>query len=58
MGSSYWNMAHGSKPEDGLEDKEGVQTMRNLGHNMAWMLKYLPEGFPSQEKGARTNFIR
>ena len=58
VGSSYWNMVHGSKPEDVLEDKEGIQTMRNLGHNMAWMLKHLREGFPSQEKGARTNFIR
>ena len=58
VGSSYWNMVHGSKPEDVLEDKEGIQTMRNLGRNMAWMLKHLREGFPSQEKGARTNFIR
>ena len=58
VGSSYWNMVHGSKPEDVLEDKEGIQTMRNLGRNMAWMLKNLHEGFPSQEKGARTNFIR
>lgn len=58
VGSSYWNMVHGSKPEDVLEDKEGIQTMRNLGHNMAWMLKGLHTGFPSQEKGARTNFIR
>ena len=58
VGSSYWNMVHGSKPEDVLEDKEGIQTMRNLGHNMAWMLKGLHTGFPAQEMGARTNFIR
>lgn len=51
-------MVHGSKPEDVLEDKEGLQTMRNLGHNMAWMLKGLHTGFPAQEMGARTNFIR
>jgi multimeric flavodoxin WrbA len=38
-GSSYWNMALGRKPGDVLEDAEGIQTMRNLGKNMAWLLK-------------------
>ena len=58
VGSSYWNMVHGSKPEDVLEDQEGVQTMHNLGKNMAWLIKGGREGFPAQEKGARTNFVR
>jgi multimeric flavodoxin WrbA len=38
-GSSYWNMALGRKPGDVLEDAEWIQTMRNLGKNMAWLLK-------------------
>ena len=38
-GSSYWNMALGRKPGDVLEDAEGIQTMRSLGKNMAWLLK-------------------
>ena len=58
VGSSYWNMVHGSKPEDVLEDQEGLQTMHNLGKNMAWLIKGCREGFPAQEKGARTNFVR
>jgi multimeric flavodoxin WrbA len=38
-GSSYWNMALGRKPGDVLEDAEGIQTMKTLGQNMAWLLK-------------------
>jgi multimeric flavodoxin WrbA len=38
-GSTYWNMAIGRNPGDVLEDAEGIQTMRNLGKNMAWLLK-------------------
>ena len=38
-GSTYWNMALGRNPGDVLEDAEGIQTMRNLGKNMAWLLK-------------------
>jgi multimeric flavodoxin WrbA len=38
-GSSYWNMAVGLKPGDVKEDKEGMETMRILGENMAWLLK-------------------
>ena len=38
-GSSYWNMALGRKPGDVLEDAEGLQTMRDLGKNMAWLLR-------------------
>jgi multimeric flavodoxin WrbA len=38
-GSSYWNMALGRNPGDVLEDAEGVQTMKTLGKNMAWLLK-------------------
>jgi len=58
VGSSYWNMVHGSKAEDVLQDEEGVQTMRNLGHNMAAMLK--GESLPSANNtyGSWTCFIR
>lgn len=38
-GSSYWNFAFGAKPGDVLNDTEGIQTMKTLGENMAWLLK-------------------
>lgn len=62
--SSYWNMIHGSKPEETVQDLEGMQTMRNLGHNMAWILKCIEIGkkagvnAPQAEMSVRTNFIR
>ena len=55
---------HGNTPEEVLQDKEGLQTMRNLGKNMAWALKMIDEAKngslnpPEQESGSRTNFIR
>ena len=62
--STYWTMVHGSKPEDVLQDAEGLQTMRNLAANMAWVLRCIEAGKeagiqpPQAESGARTNFIR
>jgi len=38
-GSSYWNFAFGRNPGDVLNDEEGMQTMKTLGENMAWLLK-------------------
>jgi multimeric flavodoxin WrbA len=38
-GSSYWNIAIGRDPGEVLKDEEGVQTMKALGQNMAWLLK-------------------
>lgn len=38
-GSSYWNFAFGREPGDVLNDEEGINTMRTLGQNMAWLLK-------------------
>ncbi|HAM98824.1 MAG TPA: flavodoxin family protein [Marinilabiliales bacterium] len=38
-GSTYWNIAIGRQPGDVLDDEEGMQTMRDLGENMAWLLK-------------------
>ena len=62
--SQYWNMVHGSKPEDVLKDEEGLQTMRTLGNNMAWLLKCIDAGKnagiqePENEKIIQTNYIR
>ena len=42
--STYWNLAFGMKPEQTREDAEGMRTMRNLGRNMAWMLKCIEAG--------------
>lgn len=61
---TYWAMVHGNKPEEVLQDLEGLQTMRNTARNMAWLLKLIEAGKkegilpPQQEKGVRTNFIR
>jgi multimeric flavodoxin WrbA len=40
-GSTYWNVGIGRNPGDVEKDEEGIQTMRNLGRNMAWLLKKL-----------------
>lgn len=62
--SSYWTMVHGSKPEDVLQDAEGLQTMRNGARNLAWLMKCIELGkqhgvdAPVSESGVRTSFIR
>ena len=62
--SNYWNMVHGNSPEEVKQDKEGLQIMRNLGHNMAWVLKCIEAGkkagldAPEAEPKIMTNFIR
>lgn len=62
--SQYWNQVHGSTPEEVTRDEEGMQTMRTLGNNMAWLLKCIEAGkekgivFPQGEKPVRTDFIR
>ena len=64
VSSQYWNMVHGCSPEQVKEDKEGMQTMRTLGRNMAWLLKCIEIGrahgitVPEQENQIMTNFIR
>jgi multimeric flavodoxin WrbA len=42
--STYWNMVHGMTPDEVRQDLEGMQTMRNLGRNMAWLLKCIEAG--------------
>ena len=62
--SQYWNQVHGACPEDVLRDEEGLQTMRTLGENIAWLCRLLENGknagieLPVYEPKLRTNFIR
>ena len=59
VSSQYWNQVHGNTPEEVMKDEEGLQTMRTLAVNMAWMLKALSrEAKPEREKPVKTNFIR
>ncbi|MDE6373781.1 MAG: flavodoxin family protein, partial [Clostridia bacterium] len=44
VSSTYWNMVHGNAPEEIGRDLEGMQTMRNIGANMAWLLKCIQAG--------------
>lgn len=64
VGSQYWNMVHGNTPEEVKQDLEGLQTMRTLGMNMAWLVKSIQAGkdagieLPQREAPVKTNFIR
>ena len=64
VGSQYWNQIHGNNKEEAIKDEEGLQTMRTLGNNMAWVLKCIETGNkngiekPVKEKRISTNFIR
>jgi len=60
VSSTYWNGTHGTKPEEVLQDKEGLQVMRFLGRNMANMLLHAESNLMSQpdEPKISTNFIR
>lgn len=64
VSSQYWNMVHGNTPDEVIQDLEGMQTMRTLGKNMAWLLKCIQAGkeaeleSPAKEAKVRTNFIR
>lgn len=62
--SQYWNQVHGNTPDEVRRDEEGMQTMRRLAQNMAWMLKCIEAGRkagvpePNVEPRVATNFIR
>lgn len=61
--SQYWNSVHGYTPEDVLKDEEGLQTMRTLGQNMAFLIKSIAlgkekYGLPEKEQWIGTSFIR
>ncbi|HJD23249.1 MAG TPA: flavodoxin family protein [Firmicutes bacterium] len=64
VSSQYWNQVHGNTPEEVAQDAEGLQTMRTLGENMAWLLQSIEAGrkagvpAPSYEATTYTNFIR
>ena len=62
VSSNYWNGVFGATPEEVRKDEEGMQTMRILGNNMAWLLKCIELGrengieFPTTEKKIMTSF--
>lgn len=64
VSSNYWNGVHGNTPEEVMQDAEGLQIMRTLGRNMAWMVKCIDAAkkagieYPVPEAKIRTNFIR
>ena len=64
VSANYWNMVHGNTPAEVAQDEEGLQIMRTLGNNMAWLLKSLEAGkaagiaVPQAEDKIKTNFIR
>ena len=63
VSSQYWNQVHGFTPDDVRKDLDGLQTMRTLGANMAWLLKCIEAGkkaginYPEREQSIYTNFI-
>ena len=63
VSSTYWNEIHGNSAEEAVQDEEGMQTMYNLGKNMAWLLKCIEAGkekglCPPVNEKKKTNFIR
>ena len=61
--SNYWNVIHGTAPGEATQDAEGVQIMRVLGRNMAWLMKLVENGkgtlkAPEREAKIFMNFIR
>ena len=61
--SQYWNSVHGNTPDEVRQDKEGLQVMRALGRNMAFLIKSIAlgkekYGLPETEERVSTNFIR
>ena len=64
ISSSYWNVIFGARKGEVVQDEEGMQIMRNVGLNMAYVLKCIKAGTeagverPVREAPARTNFIR
>ncbi len=63
VSSTYWNAVHGNEPSEVMQDAEGLNTMQNIGHNMAWLLRCIELGrqnginAPENQK-VSTNFIR
>jgi multimeric flavodoxin WrbA len=63
VASQYWNAVHGTTPDEVRQDLEGMQVMRTLGRNMAWLLKCIDAAkatvpYPEAEPKVMTNFVR
>lgn len=63
VSSTYWNHVFGNRPEEVMQDKEGLMTMYNIGKNMAWLLECIQLGkehgvSAPENKKLNTNFIR
>lgn len=63
VGSSYWNIGYGMNKQEVLKDAEGLQTMKNLGLNMSWLLNSLEAAKtvvqePNTKTEISTSFIR
>lgn len=61
VSSQYWNSIHGNTVDEAKKDLEGLQIMRTLGNNMAWMMKTMKNSkfeLPKREERVDTNFIR
>ena len=64
VNGQYWPMVHGTTPEEVLKDEEGIQVMRTIARNMAWLLKCIEAGKnagierPETEAKIKTNYIR
>jgi multimeric flavodoxin WrbA len=64
VSSNYWNQVHGTTPDEVRKDEEGMQTMRQLGRNMAWLIKSIAVAkengvsMPETEQKIKTNYIR
>ncbi|GHU50474.1 FMN reductase [Clostridia bacterium] len=59
--SNYWNQIHGHTPEEVMKDEEGLQTLRVLANNMAYLIKCAAQSnvpLPEEEPKITTNFIR
>lgn len=59
----YWNSIHGRAPGEAAQDEEGLQTMRSVARNMAFLMKSIElgkkeYGLPEREKWTPTHFIR
>ena len=64
VSSQYWAQVHGTNPDEVRQDAEGMQTMRTLGENMAWLLRCIEAGkeksgisVPENDRSNRTDFI-
>ena len=60
--SQYWNVIHGTNPDEVIQDEEGVQIIQTAAGNMAWLIKLIENGkdsvpYPEPPRRVRTNFI-